>query len=117
MFYLNNPVMTKEKTIKSILLILNLIIILSSCTFGDKKRTRQESYRGLIIKNYRDYHNHGMYTFDVKTKDHKFKVLSEAWPRSWEYAKVGDSVIKLPDTLILIIKKPNGEAKYFNYDW
>ena len=109
--------MKKENLIKSIIFIIEIIIILSSCTFGDKKRTYQESYRGLIIKNYRDYHNHGMYTFDVKNNDYEFKVLSEAWPCSWEYAKVGDSVIKLPDTLILIIKKPNGEEKHFNYDW
>jgi hypothetical protein len=102
---------------RNLILLFLLIFITSSCTFGDKKRTYKENFKGIIEKNYRDYSNHGMFTFDVINGNYKFKVLTEVWPRCWEYAEVGDSIIKPPDTLILIIKKPDGTKKHFNYNW
>ena len=102
---------------RKILLFYLFIIFLYSCTFGDKERTYKKSYKGIIVKNYRDNNNHGMYTFNILNNSYKFEVLSEVWPRCWEYAEIGDSVIKLPDTLMLIVKKPDGREKHFNYDW
>jgi len=103
---------------KSKLILLFLLIIISiSCTFNDKKKTYKISYKGIIVKNYQDDNNHGMLTFDVLNNNYTFSVTSVKWPRSWEYAEIGDSIIKPPDTLILIIKKPDGSEKHFNYDW
>ena len=104
------------KIILQSIIILVLLFFLS-CTFGEKDATYKLKYKGVILKNYQDDNNHGMLTFDVKDNDIKFSVLSEKWSNCWEYAEVGDSVIKLPDTLILIIKKPNGKEKHFKYDW
>jgi hypothetical protein len=107
----------KIKFLKCTTVFLFISFFLFSCTFGDKKRTYKKSFRGVLIKNYRDYKNHGMSTFDLENGNYKFKVLSEVWPRCWEYAKIGDSIIKPADTLILIIKKPDGTEQKFNYNW
>ena len=103
---------------KHLFLAVFIIVLLAffSCN-RNKKATRIISYKGVITKIYRDNSNHGMFTFDIIDGQYKSFVLAEKWPRSWEYAEVGDSVIKPPDTLMLIIKKPNGEEKHFNYDW
>ena len=98
-------------------IIVLALLFLLSCTFGDKKATYKLKYKGVILKNYQDDNNHGMLTFDVKDEDNKSSIVVDKWPRCWEYAEVGDSVIKPPDTLLFIIKKPNGEEKHFKYDW
>jgi len=103
--------------IKVILSLLLIVFLLSSCTFGDKGRTYKKSFKGVIIKKYQNDKNHGMLTFDIVNNNQKFWVISERWPRCWEFAEVGDSIIKPPDTLILTIKKPNGTEKHFNYNW
>ncbi len=103
--------------IKKIIVFLLLIFLLFSCRFDDEEANRKWNFKGIIVKNYQNDNNHGMLTFDIVDNNHKFWVLSEKWPRCWEFADIGDSVIKLPDTLILIIKKPNGTVKEFDYDW
>ena len=99
------------------LIILLFSIVITSCTFGDKKDVREMSFRGVLIKNYQDDNNHGMLTFDIQDQSKTFSIISERWAGCWKFARSGDSVIKLADTTMLIIKKPTGEEKHFFYDW
>lgn len=99
------------------LIILLFSIVMTSCTFGDKKDVREMSFKGVLIKNYQDDNNHGMLTFDIRDHNNTFSVIAERWSGCQEFARPGDSVIKLPDTTMLIIKKPSGEEKHFFYDW
>lgn len=101
--------------IKIIILFLGLLSF--SCTFGDKERTRKKSFKGILQKKYQNDKNHGMLTFDLVDNNQTFWVISERWPYCFDFAEVGDSVIKPADTLILIIKKPDGTEKYFDYNW
>ena len=59
--------------------------------------------------------NHNIYAFSVNTKFGEMGVTAESFPRSWEYASVGDSIIKPKDELRIIIKKKDGSSQSFDY--
>ncbi len=82
---------------------------------GGKEHTRTRKYNGTVVSIFQDTKNHYMYTFLIKIKKDTIEECAEFWPKSWEYAKVGDSIIKPKDTLMLIIKKPTGKFKKFYY--
>jgi len=92
------------------------ILLYVSCQSIEKKHVYIDTFDGILIKNYRDSSNRMMLTFLLEKNGLKFKRLSEEFPRCWEYAEIGDSVIKMKDTLILIIKKKD-EEKIFHYQY
>ena len=99
-------------------IILILIVFLSfSCIRidGAKKSIKKNAYLGIITDIFRDKWNHDMRTFKIKIDSVEMEECADCFPYSWEYARVGDSIIKPPDTLMIIIKKPNGESKEFFY--
>ncbi len=99
-------------------IILILVILLSfSCIRIDtaKKKMEKDSYHGSITNIFRKTWNHDMWTFMVKIGDIEIEKCAECWSHSWKYASVGDSIIKPPDTLMIIIKKPDGSSKEFFY--
>ena len=105
-----------------ILFFLTVIIVAITTHFcisfaneNTDKKIKKESYSGIITDVFRQTWNHDMWTFTVKIDSVEMKECAEWYPYSWEYASVGDSIIKPPDTLIIIIKKPNGESKDFFY--
>jgi len=98
--------------------ILFAIMIRSFISFvnGRAKMAEKEVFfRGVITKIYRIPNQHDMRVFDIKTEYGESVVSADNWWYLWEFASVGDSIIKPPDTLMIIIKKPNGESKEFYY--
>jgi hypothetical protein len=99
-----------------IVLIFVLILYFCSCVNGPvKQRTKELEFRGKISKIYNDTKNHYMYTFNILTEGGEISEVAEFWPNSWEYASVGDSIIKPKDELKIIIKKPDGSWDVFFY--
>jgi hypothetical protein len=81
-----------------------------------EKAEKEDFYRGVITKIYREPMKHDNHFFDIHTEELGETTLNASfWSKSWEFASVGDSIIKPPDTLMIIIKKPNGESKEFYY--
>jgi hypothetical protein len=76
--------------------------------------TKEERYKG-IIDNIQRNPEHGEYFFVVVSENGADVSDFRFWPSSWEYANEGDSIIKLAGSLMLIIKKPNGDSKEFFY--
>jgi hypothetical protein len=99
------------------LFIVLFSIILCSCIRIDtgKNDTKKENYKGIITKIYQDDKEHYMYTFEIKTNTIIFNECAQLWPKSWEYAKVGDSIIKKKDTLMITIKKNDSTYREFEY--
>ena len=105
-----------------ILFILTVIIVAITTHFcisfaneNTDKWIKKESYSGVITDIFRQTWNHDMWIFTVKIDSLEKEKCAECFPYSWEYASIGDSIIKPPDTLMIVIKKPNGESKEFFY--
>jgi hypothetical protein len=95
---------------------ITIVLILLSCIRIDNGREEQkkESYKGIITEIYQEEMNHYMWRINTDCDNN---LIGNDWPRSWEYAKIGDSIIKPPDTLMIIIKKSDGTYKEFFYDF
>lgn len=103
-----------NKHFKIILLCLSIFII--ACNYNsEKKYLREIEYKGIIDSIFEDTWNHSMFTFIVEDNKKKSEVLAENWTKSWEYAEIGDSIIKPADTLMIIIKKNDSIFKQFYY--
>ena len=101
---------------KKFILIFFLLFAFGCIRYdGIKKSNKAEGYKGIITKIYQDDRNHGVSTFNIRTEKEEFKRLATLYPRSWEYAEIGDSIIKPADTLMIIIKKNDSTYKEFFY--
>jgi hypothetical protein len=82
-----------------------------------EKSVKEVHYKGRITKIYQVPMKHNNFFFDIYTEEYAetSETASDWWYSSWEYASVGDSIIKPPDTLMIIIKKPDGSSKEFFY--
>lgn len=104
---------------RKILIVMFIVCIagLTSCIRIDagKNSCKKDNYKGVISKIYQDKIHHYTWTFQIKSDNSTFDRDAQLWPKSWEYAKVGDSILKQADTLMLIIKKNITTQKEFNY--
>ena len=91
------------------------VICMSSCENRFRNHIQELYFKGVILKIYNDVDNHNMYTFKIKTSNSYFDGVADIFPDSWEYAEVGDSIIKLNGELNITIKKKNGDSKIFYY--
>ena len=101
-----------------LIVIIFTIMIRSFISFVNgraKKAEKEVSFSGIITKLYRIPMQHDMRVFDVQTEYGEIGVTADNWWYLWEFASVGDSIIKPPDTLMVIIKKPDGRSKEFFY--
>jgi hypothetical protein len=99
--------------IKKYLIILILVELCSCFRFDNGKKDRKrESYKGVINEIYQDKSHHSIWRLNTSCN---VNVIGNDWPKSWEYAQVGDSIIKLSDTLMIIIKKNDSIYKEFYY--
>ena len=102
-----------------LIVIIFAIMIRSFISFVNnmgKKKVKEDFYRGIITRIYQEPMKHNMYFFDINTEYGKTGETASFWyPLPWEFADVGDSIIKPPDTLMIIIKKPDGRSKEFFY--
>ena len=80
-----------------------------------RKGYKKVAFKGLIAKVYRDEENHYVYTFLIKTSNKSITEVADNFPYSWEYASVGDSIIKEKDELYIKIIRKNGEYKRFYF--
>ena len=77
---------------------------------------KKMNFKGTITRIYEDKRSHYEYCFEIKTDSDIFEINAEDWrSHSWEYATVGDSIIKPADTLMIIIKKNDSTFKKFSY--
>jgi len=100
------------KKSKIAIFIFIIVCLLSCLTENDMKKV---AFKGLIAKIYQDVDNHSMYTFLIKTSDKSITGVADVFPNSWEYASVGDSIIKEKDELYIKIIRKNGEYKRFYF--
>ena len=77
---------------------------------------KKVNYAGVITKIYQEPTRHNNYFFEICIeKDVETTINASWWWHSWAFANVGDSIIKPPDTLMIIIKKPDGRSQEFFY--
>lgn len=98
---------------------LYLIVLLSifSCNIrydGLREGIKAEAFNCIIIDVYQDRYNHNIWILKTDCDEEK-EINGNVWPRCWEYMEVGDSVIKMADTLLLTVKKTDGQMKEFYY--
>ena len=102
--------MKKMKKMKLHLLICIFFIL--SCHDNKSKILDDESH-GYITKIYIDKKNHSIYKFDIITNYGYNYFVADLYPYSWEYASVGDSVIKKKGDAFITVKKKDGRMKIF----
>lgn len=98
-------------------LFIPIVFGMSACGIDlGKEKSRKMSFRGRIIQKYNDEWNHmsPMLLIDFNTGTQE-EIGMATWHKAWEYSEIGDSLIKQPDTLIIIVKKKDGTVKEFNY--
>jgi len=76
---------------------------------------KKDKYSGIIIQKFDDIENHNVSAFKIKTDNDTISEAADFFPNSWEYAEVGDSIIKVKGELYFTIKKKSGELKDFYY--
>lgn len=97
-------------------ILILAIFTLISCEYdGGKEIIKSSGYKGVIIDAYREY-PHNIAIFSIKTHDSSLKINPDSWPSLWEYAKIGDSIIKQKDTFLILVKKNDSIEKEFFYD-
>jgi hypothetical protein len=102
---------------KYVVFLFGLIIIVScKNAISFRESYLKDHYKGVIIKMFRDPDNHEMSTFTIKTDSTNFDEVADIYSQSWNYAKIGDSIIKPADTLMIIIKKNDSTYKEFFMD-
>lgn len=103
---------------------INLIFLILYTTFfcyfylgcdTQKDFQKKNAYKGIITPIYRDELKHGMYVSCIKNDSLVFEETIDWYPKSWEYAEIGDSIIKPPDTLMIIIKNNDSTFQEFFY--
>lgn len=88
---------------------------MSSCSYVDKNTERKIYFEGNITNKFFDDKNHGSATFAIRTNNESFLVMATLYPNSWEYANIGDSIIKEQGKLYLTIIKKSGDSRMFPY--
>lgn len=91
-----------------------MLFFLSSCLIINN--VKNDAYKGIITRTFNDVENHYVFSFTIRTNNETFVIISENFPRSWEFASVGDSIIKNKGETSIIIKKSNGEIGIFDFE-
>jgi len=105
---------------KTIVFISGIVLILVvSCGLDlSREETKKEDICGIVEEKVIDQNNHGAPTIYVRSMHGTLKYHVIDWSKKsdfWEYLSTGDSVIKPSGTLIMRIKKSNGEFRDFQY--
>ena len=98
-------------------ILIIVIFTLTSCQYdGAREIIKSSEYKGVIIHTYREKFNHNAAVFVIKMHDSSLEMNPDSWPNLWEYAKIGDSIIKQKDTLLIIVIKNDSTKEEFFYD-
>ncbi|WP_165045740.1 hypothetical protein [Dysgonomonas sp. ZJ709] len=84
-----------------------------SC-YDNKPGILKIDVKGIITDIYQDRGNHEVYTFNVEADSwYDGAFIADFYPRSWEYAAIGDSIIKNKGETFITIRKSDGSSKIF----
>lgn len=76
---------------------------------------KKDVYKGIVYKKITESNRHGNSYLVVIDESDTFNISLYEWPYLWEYAELGDTLIKPADTLLLYVKKKNGTVKTIIY--
>lgn len=101
---------------KNILFVSCVLLTLLSCEFYVRKQTYNMDVKGVIVNKYIDkkQHNSEIYIIKKYTGENYF-LLANYFYKLWDYAEIGDTIIKNPGSFDLMVIKNNGEKKTFNH--
>jgi hypothetical protein len=97
-----------------IAVILNIDTSCVRCGFN-REKYRKESFKGIIIKSFRIEYNHDSPAVTIKENENEFDYVIDNYSDLYKFAEVGDSLIKLEDSLKITLIKKNGERKDFRF--
>lgn len=84
-----------------------------------KEDIKASSYNGIITDKYEDRENHSISIFVIKKNGGEYiEEAADLFYGSWQYANVGDSIIKEKGKMYIIIKRKRANDKttaIFNY--
>jgi hypothetical protein len=87
-------------------IIFSLAIIFShSCNGLAENELKGISYRGIVSSKYKEEKNHNVNMFKVDSGKLSFKVDAFIFHGAFEYAQIGDSLIKNKGEMEITIKK------------
>lgn len=96
------------------ILYIGLLLICISCN-GTREDiytyNKSLEYRAIIMDIYRDRKNHDLYRFKISTSNND--IYAAYYINAWEYATLGDSIIKKKGDSFITIKKKDGTSKIF----
>lgn len=96
------------------LTLIFLLVFINACTNYKYKDILKEDYRGVIILKYPDG-NIEEEGFLIYNNNECFKLETRYYDELYDYAGVGDSIIKSDSTLFILIRKKDGNYEYFCY--
>jgi len=94
--------------------IVVILMILNRFWLPDfgKKKVEKSEIKDKIVRMYQNKYDHLEPIFVTSNGE---KIYASRWRTSYDYANVGDSIIKEAGSLTLTIKKDNGEYKIFEH--
>ena len=102
----------KNIFIKITVVVFCSLICISSCG-PSIKNIRADAFNGRIISIFRQEDNKGAITYKIATNIDTTILHPFYWPYLYEYAKEGDSIVKLYDSLHITIIRNDTIRKRF----
>lgn len=100
-------------------LFIAFMTLLFSCKIDfTKNDTLKKDIIGRVVNKYRDDFNHAEPTIVYENANGQFEYQVSDWAINsdfWEYIQINDSIKKPSGTLIMRVKKINGEYKDYQY--
>ena len=112
----------KNKTLIIIFLIfvLFLLIILTTALklnkIKEETEIKNKCFKGIVYNKYSEKNNHGTTFLLIHNGKDTFLVSPFQWAYLHKYVKIGDTLIKPADTLLLYVKKKDGTKRTIVYN-
>lgn len=110
------------------IIAISLILLVASCGVDiSRNELKRKEIKGVVIKKYTDNFNHAAHVLVYSAKEEtgvynkelygdENKLYVGRWEENsdlWNYVQVGDSLIKEPNSLLLIIKRKVEKVKLY----
>ncbi len=98
----------------NIIIFIGLLLSCISCGGGNENiytYNKGLEYRAIILDIYLDKKNHDLYRFKISTSNDD--IYAAYYIKSWDYATIGDSIIKKRGDSFITIKKKDGTSQIF----
>lgn len=97
------------------IIIIFVSLLITSCNKLSESQLKDDCYNGIIVNKFRNEYNHNTTTFQIRTDELEFNEGAFLFPGAWDYADIGDSIIKKRGEMLIIIKKSDENYKSFIY--